>query len=99
MRTTAPRAAGALLLTCALLMAAAPSAAAPTRAASEGPSLFDAIQAWIALWLPGAAPPGSAPEATPTAVGAESQPAGPATTTEDDPLAQPQIGPEADPSG
>ena len=99
MRTTAPRAAGALLLTCALLMAAAPSAAAPIGAASEGPSLLETVQGWIALWLPAAAPFGSAPEGISEAVGAESQPAGPATSTEDDPLAQPQIGPEADPSG
>lgn len=99
MRTTAPRAAGTFMLTCALLMAAAPSAAAPTRAASEGPSLLEAVQAWIALWLPAAAPLGLAPEATSGLMGSESAAGGATTSPEDDPLAQPQIGPEADPSG
>lgn len=98
MLTSAPRTAGAVLLTCALLMTAAPSAAAPARATAEGQSLLQAVQVWIAFWLPDAAP-GSFPETTLKAVGSESEPSGGATNTEDDPLAQPQIGPEADPSG
>ncbi len=86
-------------MTCALLMAAAPSAAAPTGAAAEARSLLEAVQVWIALWLPGAAPFGPAPEAKSEAVGSQSRPAGPATSTDDDPLAQPQVGAEANPDG
>lgn len=99
MRTRAPRTAGALLLICALLMAAAPSAAAPARPATKGPSLLQTVQGWLALWLADSAPFGPAPEVRPRAAVPDSEPDSAVTSAEDDPVAQPQVGPEADPSG
>lgn len=97
MRANPPRTVGAAFLTCALLVAAAPAAAAPCHAAKEQ-SLLQAIEAWLTSWLPGAAS-GSVPEPILRASGFDPEPGGDPTSTEDDPLAQPQVGAEANPDG
>ena len=99
MRTTVLRTAGAVLLTGALLLTTAPSAAAPAPVAPEGgATLLQAVQAWLAFWLRGSAPV-PAPEGTSRAAGSESKPGRSASGSEDDPVAQPQTGAEANPDG
>lgn len=97
MTTSTPRRAGALLLAVALLLAAVPAAAAPDRAAVEGPSLLESVTAWLSGLVPGAMP-----VPVRAALGPEAEPSGGPESTEstgDDPTAEPQRGPEADPSG
>jgi hypothetical protein len=95
----APPKAGALLLAGVLvLLAAAPAAAGPHRATAEEPSLFEAFTAWLAAWLPDAAP---ASGLTPVwdFLGPEGDPDGTPASTGDDPTATPQLGIGADPTG
>lgn len=103
MRSTAPRRAEALLLAGAIvLLLAAPAAAAPARPAAQssvGPSLFQAVAAWLAAWLPGAQI-GPTLTAAPAPLGAEPDPNGAkAATSSDGPVATPQLGADIDPSG
>jgi hypothetical protein len=95
----APPKAGALLLAGLLvLMAAAPAAAAPARATAEEPSFFEVFTAWLAAWLPGAAP-GSGLTPVWDFLGPELYPGGTPASAGDGPTATPQLGPTLDPSG
>jgi hypothetical protein len=99
MSTIALRRGGALVLAWTLFATtASASAAAPAPPAAEKPSLMQAVQSWIAVWLPGTAT-GSAPESAWKTVGSASDPDRASAGTDDDPIVEPQRGAEADPSG
>jgi hypothetical protein len=99
MSTIALRRGGALVLAWTLFAtAASASAAAPAPPAAEKPSLMQAVQSWIAVWLPGAAT-GSAPELAGKTVGSVSDPDRASAGTEEDAIAEPQRGAEANPDG
>lgn len=104
------RTAATLLVLLVLLAAAAPAAAAPARAdAGMGPALLQHLTSWLAGLWPGAEP-GAADglaglaqrlgaEPGPNGEPAAGSPAGPATSSDDDPTAEPQLGSHPDPDG
>lgn len=93
-----PKARALLLAGVLVLLAAAPAAAAPGRVPVDEPSFFEVFTAWLAAWLPGAAP-GSGLTPVWDFLGPELDPSGTPASAGDDPTATPQLGPEADPMG
>ena len=109
MRAKTLRIAAAVLVVLGLVTAAAPAAAAPARVeTSVGPALLQQLTAWLAGLWPGAGP-GSAegPEGLAQRLGPVANPDGefaapqhrPGASSDDDPTADPQLGPVADPNG
>jgi hypothetical protein len=110
MRAKTLRTAAAVLVVLGLLAAAAPAAAAPDRAdGGIGPALLHQLTAWLAGLWPGTAPAvpdGPAglaqrlvPVADPGGDSSAGSPAGPTVSSDDDPTAEPELGPRADPDG
>ena len=102
MHAIALRRTAALVLAVALVIAAAPAAgAAPERAAGEpgiGPSVVQAVTAWLAALWPGAGPASALAPAW-EALGSGLEPAGTPKKTDGGPTAEPQLGPVLDPDG
>jgi len=98
------RKAAALVVALALLVAAAPAAAAPDRTAVEpgiGPSLFQAFTAWLAVLWPGSGP-GAEPAPAWAASGAwpAARPSlASAADSDEEPTVRPQLGGDIDPNG